>query len=367
VIGGGIELPVAHQVVPAGPLRVQYVQPGSPAQRAGLRPGDLVTRLNGRPPESPEFAVLFQQLRPVQPGLPHSPQAIRLTVVRAGRQEPFEVAITATPYRPESVYGARRRADGSWDFMLDPAENVGYVRLDGIRKGPRATEDNYYGSHQEFRDALRALEDGGVRGLLLDLRWCPGGYLTEASTIARLLLPAHLALPERPPEKSPIAWQRGRTSDKRAVEFEVLDKFRTEFPVVVLINGETSGGGELVAAALQDFGRAAIAGQRTRGKGSVQLEDQVTRFKLTSWVLLRPTEKNLQRFPDSKPSDDWGVRPDPGRELALTPEAGRRLKEWWTVQTLRPPGDPEALPLDDPENDPQRLAAVQMLRMMLKK
>ena len=79
-----------------------------------------------------------------------------------------------------------------------------------------------------------------------------------------------------------------------------------------------------------------------------------------------PEVMNLQRFPDSKPSDDWGIRPDPGRELPLSVELGRQLKEWYQWQVLRPYDSREALPLDDPENDPQRQAAFQMLRGMAK-
>jgi C-terminal processing protease CtpA/Prc len=381
--GGGLhrlgEAPVANQVVPAGPLRVQSVTPGSPAQRAGVRTDDLVTRLNGQPPESSDFAVYFQQLRPTPPNPSHSPADIRLTLVRAGRPEPFDIIFKPAAYRPESVFGARRRADGTWDFMLDPAGGIGYARLGTIRNGSSVGDEDRYGSHEEFRDALRSMNAAGLRGLVLDLRWCPGGYLIEAASIARLLLPAQL-----PPDTA-IAWQCGRETEKGArprpepVTFAVLDRPYTEFPVVILVNEETTGGGELIAAALQDLGRAAVAGQRTRGKGTVQNQPHVGGFlfKLSTGMLLRPGKAPvgedkrvplaLQRFPNSKPSDDWGVRPDEGRELPLTPEAGRRLKDLWTIQTLRPPGAAEALPLDDPENDPQRLAAVQMLAEMIKK
>jgi carboxyl-terminal processing protease len=112
-----------------------------------------------------------------------------------------------------------------------------------------------------------------------------------------------------------------------------------------------------------------IAGQRTVGKASIQksLTPPDVPFKLTQLTFLRPSRKNLQRFPDSRPTDDWGVRPDSGRELPLTADAGRRLKEWWMLQTLRRPDDTEVLPLDDPENGPQRVAAVEMLREMIKK
>ena len=92
-----------------------------------------------------------------------------------------------------------------------------------------------------------------------------------------------------------------------------------------------SGGGELIAAALQDNERAKIAGQRTVGKGSVQTPIQVNVsqdlvFKLSVGMLQRPNGKNMQRFADSKREDDWGVRPDKGFEIPVTASLGQRLQ-----------------------------------------
>jgi carboxyl-terminal processing protease len=136
--------------------------------------------------------------------------------------------------------------------------------------------------------------------------------------------------------------------------------------MVVLINGETSGGAELIAAALQDHKRAVIAGQRSLGKGSVQKYLEVplpVPFKLTTGTFVRPSGKNLHRFPDSKPTDDWGVLPDEQAECRLSPELSRQLRDWWVWQTLRPGNDNEVLPLDTPEADPQQQTALQLLRL----
>jgi carboxyl-terminal processing protease len=84
-------------------------------------------------------------------------------------------------------------------------------------------------------------------------------------------------------------------------------------------------------------------------------------FKITDGMLIRPSGKNLNRFPDSKPSDDWGVVPDPRLEFRVSAELSRRLKEWWHLQSLRPGADKEALPLDDPATDPQRQAALKAI------
>ena len=125
------------------------------------------------------------------------------------------------------------------------------------------------------------------------------------------------------------------------------DKFR-DFTMVVLVNGDTMGGAELIAAALQDHHRAVVAGQRTRGKGSVQTFTLVgdVRFKLTNGTFFRPSGKNLHRFADSKASDDWGVLPD--EDCRVSAELGNRLKQWWRQYSLRPVTSRECLVLDDP-------------------
>ncbi len=88
-------------------------------------------------------------------------------------------------------------------------------------------------------------------------------------------------------------------------------------------------------------------------------------MKLTTGTFLRPNGKNLHRFPDSKETEDWGVRPDPGLEMRLSADLSRQLKQWWLWQTLRPGPSTEALPLDDPENDPQRQTALAALLQQL--
>jgi hypothetical protein len=160
------------------------------------------------------------------------------------------------------------------------------------------------------------------------------------------------------------------------------------FPIVVLVNADTSGGAELVAAVLQDNNRASIAGQRTRGKGTVQsildlsqsrpalgrpadttvLDRPIpdTILKLSEGLLVRPNRKNLNRFTNSRLSDDWGVRPDPRLEFRMSPGLSNELRDWWAWQTLRSGMSDEALPLDDPEADPQRQAVLRRLRDMVK-
>src|SRR5207248_6949284 len=118
---------------------------------------------------------------------------------------------------------------------------------------------------------------------------------------------------------------------------------------LVLVNGETSGGAELIAAAMQDNQRGRIAGRRTLGKGSIQRQIPVVgelELKLTSGTILRANGKKLHRFADSKPADDWGVRPDAGLEFRVSPEVNRQVREWHLLYALRPGGSRDILPLD---------------------
>jgi C-terminal peptidase prc len=337
--------------LPGGPVRIIGVQPGSPGQKAGVRPGDLVIAVDGKPPEDPAFAAAFQRLLPVRSGVPVDfstlTSAVKLRLLRPERAEPFDVTIVPAVYRAESIFGARRRSDGSWDYLLDPSERIGYIRIGLIQSH----------SYSEFADAIKSLRSTTLRGLVLDLRWCPGGYLKPSATIARQLLA---------PDRMVIASQRDKNGQVTRVEAYPVETEATDSPIVVLVNGATSGGGELIAAALQDHGRAVIAGQRTAGKSSVQepLERFGIPLKITTSLLLRPKNREPNATPAAL-AEEWPVRPDPGREILGSAELSRQLKTGWLLHTLRPVGSTEALTIDDPENDPQRQAAVQMLRGLI--
>jgi carboxyl-terminal processing protease len=212
------------------------------------------------------------------------------------------------------------------------------------------------GTAQELLHVLQELRRAGMRGLILDLRWSPGGLRDEAVAVASIFLNGGVIAASKDRHGA-----LDRHTSIQALGFVTC-------PMAVLINGETSGGAELIAAALQDHKRAVIAGQRSLGKGTIQgiLSLQLpslpgASFRLTTATLLRPNGKNLNRFPESKPTDDWGVEPDPQAELRLSPDLTRQLREWWQLQILRPGTNNEVLPLDLPENDPQGQAALKLL------
>ena len=107
----------------------------------------------------------------------------------------------------------------------------------------------------------------------------------------------------------------------------ILDR---NIPIVVLVNGYTASASEIVAACLQDHGRATVIGERTWGKGTVQnvikIEGGRAALKLTTASYWRPSGKNIHRVAGASPDDEWGVRPDEGYEVTLTTEEADHVR-----------------------------------------
>jgi carboxyl-terminal processing protease len=325
------------------PWQITRVLPGSPAARSGLRPGDIITALNSTEITPRNSRVLLNSLM--------SATSLRLKILRPGADEASVVELTREPYQAEAFFGIQRKRDGSWDFWLDRDQRIAYVRVGTVETG----------ADEQFKAILNELLAENAAGLILDLRWCPGGYVAPTVRIAGLLLPEGkliTRISSRHPER---ITQSEFFSDPGEGRDAMI-----RLPVVVLIGPETMGGGEMVAAALQDHHRATIVGQRSYGKAIVMTPIS-TRFpglayKISTGYAYRPNGKNRHRFPDSKPTDDWGVRPDPGFTVPLTTDVLAGLKADAERQAIRPAGDRTALAFDDPRADPQKLVALRILR-----
>lgn len=342
-----------------GPALVDIVQPGGPAQRTGIRPGDILTHLDGKPVDDVldarnklRLQAIKRTLRPLAPRIQEQatpPKPLAITFRRPGQNKAVTVELLAEPFHTETVFGLIRNDDNTWNCWIDKPRGLAYVRLGALAKGTGG----------ELATMVGNLQDDGLRGLLLDLRWSPGGYLLEATEAASLFL-----------GEVPLATVKARSQPDKPFLSAGNGKF-TEFPIVAIVNGETSGGAELIAAALQDHNRARLAGQRTRGKGSIQTRVDLglegIGLKLTTGTFYRPNGKALHRFPDSKMTDDWGVRPDIGLDFHTSADLNRQLAQWYQLQALRPGGSRERLPLDDPQTDPTYLNALAGLRDLVKK
>lgn len=208
------------------PPVVTEVIDGTPAQRAGLRPGDILMEIDGRPTLTMPPEDVVARLR----GLPGTSVVLRL---RRGGGE-----LTVTLVR--EIIGLRQAA-------LRVIGGVGYLRLEGFEEG----------AGEEATAAAAELQRQGVRGLILDLRGNPGGYLDESVTVASIFL-------QRGVVTTLVARNAQRT--RLAV---AAGGFKFTGPVVVLVDGRTASAAEMVAGALQDAG-APVIGTKSYGKGTVQ-------------------------------------------------------------------------------------------------
>src|SRR5262245_14064586 len=271
---------------------------GTPAYKAGLRGGDSILEINGE--SAAGISVDDAVLRVKGP----IGTTVKLTVKPAAGGEIAAVEMKREVVRVESVLGDCRKADDTWNFFLDEEKKIGYLRI--VNFG-RHTAD-------ELRSALGQLKRGDMKGLILDLRYNPGGLLTAAIEVADLFV-----------AQGRIVSTAGRTGQQRKWDAHEPGTFEG-FPMVVLVNRFSASASEIVAACLQDHHRAAIIGQRTWGKGSVQnvieLEDGHSALKLTTAGYRRPSGQNIHRFEGAGDQDEWGVRPDEGLEVVLTADEG---------------------------------------------
>lgn len=362
----GFDPPARRDAPPPAvfPWRVKKVVPGSPAQRAGVRPGDVITHFNGAEVTAASAAKLFAAF--ASPPTDFDPETgvarpvkLLLRLRREGRPEPLRVELKAEGYNPESVCGVVRQPDGKWDCVLDREHKIGYVRVGPIESG----------ADERLADLLNDLTRQKCRGLILDLRWCPGGYVDPGLAMAGMFLPEGAVLAR-------MAHRHPNDPGNRAVELAGGGTKFLGVPLVVLVGSETTGGGEMIATALKDNNRATVIGQRTVGRAFISkavspeaggLAFGGIMLRVTTGLALRPNGKPRHRLADSQPTDDWGVRPDPGFEVPVTADVMAELRQAAELHALRPADSREALPFDDPAKDPFRLAALNHLRKVAAK
>ncbi len=276
-------------------LRVVAPMVGTPAYEAGVLAGDQIMEIDGQSSEgmSPDRAV---EVLTGRPGTP-----VKLTVLHEGIKEPETVTITRAIIEVPSILGDHRKPDDQWDFLIDKDRKIGYVRISSF---VRTTAD-------DLKKVLDELKDQGMRGLILDLRDDPGGLLSAAIEVVDLFL-----------DHGEIVSTKGRNTAPKTYSASRDSPF-DNLPLVILVNQNSASASEIVSAALQDHHRATIVGQRSYGKGSVQnifeLDDGNSVLKLTVASYYRPSGENIHRFKNARATDKWGVSPNPGCEVKLTP------------------------------------------------
>jgi carboxyl-terminal processing protease len=213
-------------------LRVLTVFDGSPAKKAGIKAGDLITRVNGRSIEGKSSNAATALIK----GPAGSP--VMLTVV-SGKDKPRDARLRRAKVTVPVVSSEMRKLDG---------RKIGHVTLTSFTDG----------AGEQVRDATRRLLDQGAKGIVLDLRDNGGGLLNEAVSTASVFIP-----------KGTIVTTDGRARPKHTFNAtgSAIDR---KIPVVALVNRESASASEIVTGALQDTHRAEVVGTRTFGKGVFQ-------------------------------------------------------------------------------------------------
>jgi len=233
----------------------------TPAQRAGIKAGDLIIRLDKKPVKGMSLDDAVKIMR----GKPGS--KIDLLVVREGLEKPLSVSVVRDKIRVKSVK----------QKVLE--KGFGYVRVSQFQERSSA----------DLRKAINKLkkESGGkLKGLVLDLRNNPGGLLTAAVEISDIFL-----------TKGKIVSVKGRDDDSEQSHTATPSDMLKGAPIVVLVNGGSASASEIVAGALQDHKRAIIMGSKSFGKGSVQTVVPLgnnTAIKLTTARYYTPSGRSIQ-------------------------------------------------------------------------
>ncbi|MDM7914116.1 MAG: S41 family peptidase [Candidatus Eisenbacteria bacterium] len=226
--GIGVEFDIVD-----GNLTVITPIAGSPSEKLGIRPGDVIVKIEGENAKGIKQEDVFTKLRGERGTVVH------VTIRRPGEKDLLEFDIVRDEIPIYSVPNS---------FMLQPG--VGYIRL--VRFSSTTSD--------ELEEALGKLEAQGMEKLLLDLRGNAGGYLNEAIEVSDLFLPGG----------KKIVYTLGRIPDSNEEYFSTGRAKHTQYPLIVLIDHSSASASEIVSGAMQDWDRGLIVGQRSFGKGLVQ-------------------------------------------------------------------------------------------------
>lgn len=267
----------------------------SPAWRAGVMADDRVIAIDGKSTEGLSIDACIDQLM----GKPGT--EVTITVERSGA-ETTDITILRQPIRVHPVKGLVRsdEGQGDWTYTLDADAGISYIRLSQFT--PQCAPELRKAVEQATRE-----NGGSLNGLILDLRFNPGGVMEQAVAIVDMFLSDGVIVSTLDRD--------GRGRVDRATAPGTLP----DFPMVVLVNAQSASASEIVSGALGEHGRAIILGTRTFGKGLVQsvrpLPSNTGVIKITEQRYALPSGRILQRTDDS---ETWGVDPTPGYYLPLT-------------------------------------------------
>ena len=288
-IGVLLESPPGVGLVVVSPME------GTPAFRAGLRPGDRITHVDG----VKTAGLILEQCVKMISG-PAGTKVV-LTIQRPGVEDPFDVTITRCVVNVPTVRGWARSGDWKWDYLIDPQTRIGYIRIMSFES--KTAEQ----LHDIITDLLSRQR---MRGLILDVRNNPGGLLDAVVTVANRFLTG-----------GKIVSTKSRNQPEVAYMATGQDTY-PDFPVAILVNNASASASEILAGALRDHHRAVVVGEKTYGKGSVQeflpIENNNGKIKLTMAYFYLPNGERIH---------GKGISPD--RIVDLTPQEREKMRDSW--------------------------------------
>jgi carboxyl-terminal processing protease len=327
-----------------GWLTISSPLDGSPAWRAGVMADDRVVAIDGKSTEG--FTI--DQSIDLLTGQPNT--KVVITVERG--TESLDIEIVRDRIKVQAVKGFMRvEGDGEWEHVIDPSRQIGYIRLTQFTPG----------AANEIKGAIKRAEDelgSELNGLILDLRFNPGGLLDEAVEMADMFI-----------DDGRIVSTKGRVFEER-VETAKSAGTDTDTPLIVLVNAQSASASEVLSGALSDHNRAIVIGSRSFGKGSVQtvrpLESGAGVLKITEQYYYLPSGRLLHRRDDST---QWGIDPTDGYYVPMSnDETFDMLTARRQQEIIEHTDESEAIDLSDTESvlevlqDPQLSAAVRVMQ-----
>jgi carboxyl-terminal processing protease len=283
----GIGIEISRQ---SGQLTVGSLLPDTPAYSSGLDVGDVIEKVDGMPTKDVPLSCAVSRIKGP------AGTKVTLTIRSNGKEQTHDITLTRAKIVVPTLRGLQRTGEGKWLRMVDEQDKIGYVRLTSFAETTAA----------DVETALKSLEASGMRGLILDLRFNPGGFFDSSIDVTDEFLDDGLIVITRPRFGIPsyAAAHSKRTHPK--------------YPMVVLINAGSASASEIVAGALADpsHKRATLVGERTHGKGVVQGistypgEGSQLKYTMANWYL--PSGQKIKSQDEAKKESktDWGIGPD---------------------------------------------------------